>query len=300
MSQMPGTGIGETFIPKQRQEDPMTGPFTTPGPYQGRMGDLGRMSQTGYGYQPTGAGAGSLPTVSDPDKAYEAITRGEYFDYVKNYSGFEDQLIEKARTDTSLIDAAREDVKVASGLTKGIADRNASRYGAALTPAQMQQQGATLQRANTLGGIQAVGDARINQREANTALMSDLINIGQGVNRASQSQMGSAAADATQRKNAFMQAQAQSKAQTYSTLGSLGSAAIMALAFSDPALKENVTHVGVSDEGINIYNFNYIGNKTRFQGVMANEVPWAAVSHSSGYQMVDYSKTDVEFRELSA
>ena len=229
MGQMPGTGIGETFIPKQKQQDPIEGPFTYPGPYQGRMGDLGSMRQTGYGYQPTGAG--SLPTVSDPDKAYEAITRGEYFDYVKNYSGFEDQLIEKARTDTSLIDAAREDVGIASGLTKGIADRNASRYGAALTPAQMQQQGATLERANTLGGIQAVGDARINQREANTALMSDLINIGQGVNRASQSQMGSAAADATQRKNAYTQAKAASKAQTYSTVGSLGAMAIMAFAF---------------------------------------------------------------------
>ena len=68
-------------------------------------------------------------------------------------------------------------------------------------------------------------------REANTALMSDLINIGQGVNRASQSQMGSAAADATARKNAYTQAKAASKAQTYSTIGSLGAAAIMAFAF---------------------------------------------------------------------
>jgi hypothetical protein len=190
---------------------------------------LGNMPRYGVGNTPY-SGTG-LTSVSDPDKAYEAITRGEYFDFVNNYGSFEDELIEKARTDTSLIDPAREDVTGASGLTKGIADRNASRYGAALTPAQLQQQGATLQRANTLGGIQAVGDARIAQREANTALMSDLINIGQGVNRASQNQLGSAAADATQRKNAFMQAQAQSKAQTYSTIGSLGAAAIMAFAF---------------------------------------------------------------------
>jgi hypothetical protein len=229
MSQMPGTGIGNTFT--QNQKDPMAGLFSDPGLGRRGTGDNGGMSQTGYSYQPTGTGTGSLPTVSDPDKAYEAITRGEYFDYVNNYSGFEDQLIEKAKNDTGLIDAAREDVDIASGLTKGIADRNASRYGAALTPAQMQQQNATLQRANTLGGIQAVSDARINQREANTALMSDLINIGQGVNRASQSQMGSAAADATARKNAYTQAKAQSKAQTYSTIGSLGAAAIMAFAF---------------------------------------------------------------------
>jgi glutamate mutase epsilon subunit len=88
-----------------------------------------------------------------------------------------------------------------------------------------------LQRANTLGGIQSVNDAKIAQREANTALLADLINIGQGVNRASQQQLGSAAADATARKNAYTQAKAASKANTYSTIGSLASAAILAFAF---------------------------------------------------------------------
>ena len=189
------------------------------------IGNLG--AYTGY----NGGNTNTLPTVSDPEAAYANITRQEYLDYISNYSGFEDKLIDKAQNDTSLIDQAREDVTVAQGLTGGIADRNASRYGAALTPAQRQQQERTLQRANTLGGVQSINDARIAQREANTALMSDLINIGQGVNRASQSQLGSAAADATQRKNAYTQAKAASKAQTYSTIGSLGAMAIMALAF---------------------------------------------------------------------
>lgn len=173
----------------------------------------------------------SLPAVSDPERAYADMTRQEYLDYIQNYRGFEEQLIQKAQTDTSLIDQAREDVQVAQGLTAGIADRNAQRYGAALTPAQRQQQELTLQRANTLGGVQSINDARIAQREANTTLLSDLINIGQGVNRSSQSQLGSAAADATQRKNAYTQAKAASKAQTYSTIGSLGAAAIIAMAF---------------------------------------------------------------------
>jgi hypothetical protein len=84
--------------------------------------------------------------------------------------------------------------------------------------------------ANTLGGIQAVNDARIAQKEANTSLLSDLINIGQGVNRASQSQLGSAAADANSRQQAFRAAQAQSRAQTYQTVGGLASAAILAFA----------------------------------------------------------------------
>ncbi len=172
-----------------------------------------------------------LTDVADPEKAYADLTRREYLDYIQNYRGFEEQLINKAQTDRALIDQARKDVGVASALTQGVASRNVQRYGVALTPDQIQQQGLRLQRANTLGGIQAVNDAKIAQREANTALLSDLINIGQGVNRASQQQLGSAAADATARRNAYTQAKAQSKANTYSTIGSLASAAILAFAF---------------------------------------------------------------------
>ena len=174
---------------------------------------------------------GDLPVVEDPDQAFADITRNEYLDYVRNYRSFEQDLIRQAQNDTSLIDQAREDVEVAQGLASGISARNASRYGAALTRAQRQQQDLRLQRANTLGGIQSVNDARISQREANTRLLGDLINIGQGVNRSSLNQLGSAAADATQRRNAFEAARAQSRAQTYSTIGSLGAMAIMAFAF---------------------------------------------------------------------
>lgn len=175
--------------------------------------------------------AAVLPSVSDPEKAYAELTRQEYLDYIANYRSFEEDLIKKAQTDTSLIDQARADIGVAQTLTQGVANRNAQRYGVALTPAQIQQQQLRLQRANTLGGVQAVNDARIAQREANTRLLSDLINIGQGVNRSSQQQLGSAAADATQRNNAYTQAKAASKANTYATIGSLASAAILAFAF---------------------------------------------------------------------
>ena len=191
----------------------------------------GRGRSRYYQQQNFGTNSMGLPNVNDPEQAYADITRQEYFDYIDGYRDFEEQLIEQAQNDTSLIDQARDDVQVAQGLALGISNRNESRYGAALTPAQRQQQDVRLQRANTLGGVQSVNDARIAQREANTALLSDLINIGQGVNRASQNQLGSAAADATQRKNAYQQARAASRAQTYSTIGSLGAMAIMAFAF---------------------------------------------------------------------
>ena len=67
-----------------------------------------------------------------------------------------------------------------------------------------------------------MSDARIAQREQNQVLLAQLIDIGQGVNRTAQYQMGGAAADATHRKTAYTQDRAQHQAQTYSTLGSLG------------------------------------------------------------------------------
>ena len=194
--------------------------------------DIGNVNFGNYS-QSGGAGdyVNSLPTVTDPDKTYAKITRQEYNDYVGEYRDFENKMIEEAQTDTSLIDYARENSGIASGLAQGISDRNASRYGGTLTPAQIQQQSAMLQRGNTLGGIQSVNDARVAQSELNQSKLADLINIGQGVNRSSLNQMSSAAGNATQRKNAYDSAKAASKAQTMSTVGSLGAMAIMAFAF---------------------------------------------------------------------
>jgi len=79
--------------------------------------------------------------------------------------------------------------------------------------------------------VQSLSDARIAQNEANTALMADLINIGQGLNRSSQNQLGNAAQDQKAREMAYDSAKAAHKAQTYSTLGSLGAMAIFAMAF---------------------------------------------------------------------
>lgn len=181
-----------------------------------------------FGY--AGSNSGTLPEVRNPDKAFADLTRREYEDFVRNYGSFEDQAIRKAQTDTSLIDQAKEDIAGASALTADIQQRNIGRYGGELTAVQQQQMDGALQRGNTLGGIQAMNDARIDQKELNQSMLSDLINIGQGVNRASQSQLGASAANATARKNAYQQAKAQSKSSTYQAVGSLATAAILAFA----------------------------------------------------------------------
>ena len=79
---------------------------------------------------------------------------------------------------------------------------------------------------------------------------------------------------------------------------------ITSIVSSDRRLKENITLIGTSESGINIYTFEYKYKFSQaglglFQGVMSDEVPAEAVSvDEHGYDMVDYSLIDVEFKKL--
>ncbi len=72
--------------------------------------------------------------------------------------------------------------------------------------------------------------------------------------------------------------------------------------FSDLRLKENVIKVGISSFGINIYEWNYKGNKERFRGVVAQELVNTkfnkSLSIKQGYYWVDYSDLDVKFEKV--
>jgi len=68
---------------------------------------------------------------------------------------------------------------------------------------------------------------------------------------------------------------------------------------SDKRLKHNYHVVGKSPSGINIYEFSYIGSNTRWEGVMANEVPQASFMTNIGFYAVDYSKIDVQFKQVN-
>ncbi len=72
---------------------------------------------------------------------------------------------------------------------------------------------------------------------------------------------------------------------------------------SDRRLKKNITKVGTSPSGINIYKFEYIDPKLYgggvFEGVMAQEVPEASILGKNGYYSVDYTKTDVTFKRIN-
>lgn len=101
------------------------------------------------------------------------------------------------------------------------------------------------------------------------------------------------------------QAKAQAWGSAIGGVGSVVSAGLSGGAFgtSDRRLKENIKLIGKSKSGLNIYSFEYIDksfSKETWQGVMSDEVPQnAVVKNFSGiYDGVDYSKIDVEFKQV--
>ena len=72
--------------------------------------------------------------------------------------------------------------------------------------------------------------------------------------------------------------------------------------FSDRGLKENISLVGQSTSGINIYTFEYIDksfDEGKNQGVMYDEIPRdAVIKKPKGYDMGDYSKLEVEIIKI--
>jgi len=72
---------------------------------------------------------------------------------------------------------------------------------------------------------------------------------------------------------------------------------------SDRRLKKNIEYMFDSPSGLPVYNFEYIDVKYGsgvHQGVMSDEIPLeAATTHSDGFDRVNYSLLDVEFKKVN-
>ena len=84
---------------------------------------------------------------------------------------------------------------------------------------------------------------------------------------------------------------------------SFGMSVITPFLPSDVRLKDNIQKIGTSINGHNIYRFRYNNSAQENIGVMAQEVqrkkPEAVAKLNDDTYMVDYSKIDVEFREVA-
>ena len=73
--------------------------------------------------------------------------------------------------------------------------------------------------------------------------------------------------------------------------------------FSDVRLKEKIQKTGVSDSGIPICEFNYIGGSARYSGAMAQDLLSMGIDavsvHESGYYQVNYNNIDVDMHQIN-
>jgi len=102
-------------------------------------------------------------------------------------------------------------------------------------------------------------------------------------------QTGVAGVDYTGLVNNKYQADLKSSQATMGGLFGLGSSLIGALPFSDRRLKTDIKLVGKLFNGVSVYSYRLKGGPIQI-GVMADEVPEAAMMDGDGFYHVDYAK----------
>ena len=165
---------------------------------------------------------------------------------------------------------------------------------------EQRMQSVAFSEAQRLQGLDAAGNQYVFQQEENR-LNADL-DRASGVVTQSQQDI----AQANQNQAAIISGGMSAVGNIVSSgVGALGGIeqANIAKTTSDRRLKKNIEKIGESPSGLNIYSFEYIDNingKGVYQGVMSDEIPSkAVVNHNDGYDRVDYSKLDVEFKKIS-
>lgn len=158
---------------------------------------------------------------------------------------------------------------------------------------ERQNQMTSLNQATQIDRMLAQGENLVQQREF------DRLGTLLGMNQA---ELAGAYADI----NAVRQANIGLVGDLLGAGGEVGSSAILAKAMSaaaasDERLKENILQIAVSDSGIPVYKYNYIGGSKTYQGVMAQDLigtanEGAVVTMDNGYYAVLYDKIDVDFK----
>ena len=171
----------------------------------------------------------------------------------------------------------------------------AQKSSASIGAQEAQNQAKMAQEAGKLQSQEAKGDYDVAQQ------------IAQGEAASQQREMNKQQIlfNAANQENQMAMPNAQdaqaAKDQAWSGAISSGVDLIGQVAMSDKRLKKNIKLIGKSPSGLKIYAFEYIDKffgEHVYQGVMSDEVPSNAVINNGGYNKVDYSKIDVEFKIL--
>ena len=173
------------------------------------------------------------------------------------------------------------------------------RSSASIGEQERANQQRSLAETSRIDMLHRAGEAGIEEKEMNRQSTLLGMQMGQltGANTAvAQSQQNQMSANASLANMHGQQAASQMQAagQLAGTAGGM--------AGSDRRLKKNISKIGQSPSGLNIYSFEYKNSKYGeglFQGVMSNEIPQeAVVQMDNGYDAVDYNMLDVEFKQI--
>ena len=165
---------------------------------------------------------------------------------------------------------------------------------------EQRMQSVAFSEAQRLQGLDAAGNQYVFQQEENR-LNADL-DRASGVVTQSQQDIAQANQNQAAIVAGGMSAVGNIVSSGVGALGAMNTPTAQSTA-SDKRLKKNIEKIGESPSGLNIYSFEYIDNINGdgvYQGVMSDEIPTkAVVVHKDGYDRVDYSKLDVEFKKIS-
>ena len=172
---------------------------------------------------------------------------------------------------------------------------SAQKSSASIGKQEAANQAAAAREAGRLQSQEAKGDFDVAQQVAQGEASSQQRELTK-----QKTLYDAAQQDATNATAAAANAQA-SKDQAWSGAISSGINVLGSLVGSDRRLKKNIKLIGKSPSGLKIYAFEYIDKffgEYIYQGVMSDEIPSNAVINNGGYDKVDYSKIDVEFKIL--
>ena len=232
----------------------------------------------------------------DPDEIFADVTKSNYDRFISEYRPFENQLIERSQTDTTLVDAVAPTVQAQTDIAEGVARRNRERFGLAETGAMRRERMRSTDRAQSLNLAGGLNNARVAQQQANQTLLADLINIGQGVNRSALSGLGAAAQNAVARQNQYISDKTAYKNSRDNMFASIIGGAMSFL--SDIRLKDNIEFSHKHGE-YDFYTWDWTEEAYEVGvtdeptiGVIAQDIlqikPEAVLKHNSGYLMVNY------------
>jgi hypothetical protein len=166
----------------------------------------------------------------------------------------------------------------AAGLVKGLPGASAGAYGLAVSSGNSAGQNAMAPGSQYSAGLSSGANTTMSGQQMKISGLSNVLN------------------NQTSMYNTGVQANGE-------MMGAMAGGAMGMFAFSDVRMKENIVLVGTNESnGLNIYEFNYIGDDRRFRGVIAQEVeqvfPDAVFTGKDGRKRVNYAMLGMEMEEV--